>query len=689
MKKSAFLCFLPIMLFSSDKIVLEDVTVSATKFDENLSYVPMSVNVIDDKKLFKFSTTSLYDTFAKQLGVHVTGGEGRSQNINIRGINGNRIKILKDGVSVSDGYGANNLNDKAGFYTFDIANIKNIEIIKSSNLQGASSLGGTILIKTKQLEDYLQDKDYYVEAISKYTGISEKFQQNLAFAKRFGNLSIGARANASKSKQTQNYEKNVYKRDIDSYAYSILQSYEFPWAYQKFTFEYFDEKAIRTQSDITPTQDDGIWDPEKFYEDITTKTYSFANDLEFDTDYNILQENKLKFYYRKTQNKLYQNIKESRDVLGLVEKKSLINNNLFEDELKGISFDSENFIYENKISYGINTEFIDHQRPMNRISIKDTYVKNENKNPFYKSKTFAISSYITDKFDYKSLTIRPSLRYDFHKLSAKEQNNKTTQAFSPAIAITQNFSDNFNIYASYSYGFKAPTYDKVFANVPHLFGNPLSDFILMPNLDLKKETSKNYEIGLKFKDDLNSFYLSFYYSDYKDFISPKVTKRERNYSVQQYVNIAKAKIYGYEASYERTFGLFRVLADIAYINGKDENDEYLQTLNPLSGGFEVNFDLNKLNIYSRLNWESSMDKTPKCYDATSGDESACAKTSGYGSVDIGASYEYKNYAISFNINNLFDKRYVRYQDVAGRSYDMAEYDAANGRYVNLSFKMEF
>lgn len=688
MKKNIILFSLTTFIFADVK-VLDNITVSATKFDENLSKIPMSVSVLTDEQLFKYSTTSLYDTFSKELGVNVTGGEGRSQNINIRGISGNRIKIIKDGISVSDGYGADNLNDKAGFYTFDMANIKEVEIIKSANLQGQSSLGGTILVKSKQLEDYLQDKNSYFQAISKYTGISDKLQQNLAFAYRLDELSFGAKGNFANSKQTKNYEKNVYKRDIDSYAYSFLQAYEFPWAYQKFTFEYFNEKAIRKESDITPTQDDGIWNPDKFDEKITTESYTISNDLEFQTDFSLFQENYLKLYYRNTQNNLYQHILESRELANMVEKKTLINDNLFEDEIKGISLNSYNQILNHEVSYGINADFLNHRRPMSRISIKDTVLKKSDKNPFHKSKTFLLSSYLTDKFDIKTLTIRPSIRYDFHKLSTKKHKDKTSWAISPGIAVTQNFSDKFNMYFSWAYGYKAPTYDKVFANVPHIFGNPLSDFILAPNLDLKKETSQNYEIGAKFKDDFNSFSLAFYYSNYKDFISPRITERKRNYSIQQYINIGKAKIYGYEASYERTIGLFRILSSIAYINGKDENKEYLQTLNPLRGGFEINFDYDKLNIYSRLNWESSMKRTPKCYAADSGDEVACAKTKSYGSVDIGTSYTYKNYSVSLNINNLFNKRYVKYQDVAGRAYDMAQYDAANGRYANISFKMEF
>ena len=246
---------------------LGDVTVEGTKSEDKLSKIPLSVIVIDEKQYLKEGVTSLYDTFANEVGISISGGEGKSQNITIRGLSGNRIKVLKDGVSVSDGYGANNINDVMGSNTFDLTNIKKIEVLKGANaaVQGSGNLGGIILVKTNQLSDYLEHKDQYFSSTSKYIGQSTKFQENIVFAKRLNNLELGLRANYSISGSTDNYSGEVYKRDIDSSTFTLMQAYSFDNLYWTNTYEEFEEQANKSEG-YTPIQSDGIWKTKSFEE---------------------------------------------------------------------------------------------------------------------------------------------------------------------------------------------------------------------------------------------------------------------------------------------------------------------------------------------------------------------------------------------------------------------------------------
>ncbi|MDN3684939.1 TonB-dependent receptor plug domain-containing protein [Vibrio sinaloensis] len=80
--------------------------------------------MIDGEELRKSGATELYEVFKDEPGVSVTGSAGTAQNIAIRGMTGNRISIVKDGIATSDGYGASDINDIAGHNSFDLASAK-------------------------------------------------------------------------------------------------------------------------------------------------------------------------------------------------------------------------------------------------------------------------------------------------------------------------------------------------------------------------------------------------------------------------------------------------------------------------------------------------------------------------------------------------------------------------------------
>ncbi len=65
-------------------------------------------------------------------------------------------------------------------------------------------------------------------------------------------------------------------------------------------------------------------------------------------------------------------------------------------------------------------------------------------------------------------------------------------------------------------------------------------------------------------------------------------------------------------------------------------------------------------------------------------------TAGWGTVDLGLSYEpITDLFISGNLNNLFDREYVRYQDVGGMSDALSKYNAEAGRNFNVFVKYNF
>lgn len=154
----------------------DTIIVTGQRVQQKLSDVSGSITVITQEELDRQVASELTHVFRKIPGVSVTGSAGRPQNISVRGIGGNRILLIKDGVRVSDGFGADNINDKVGRFNFDLDDIKQIEVAKGagSSLHGSDAIGGTVVMNTKQPEDYLQQQDSYLAAKTLYGGDSNK-----------------------------------------------------------------------------------------------------------------------------------------------------------------------------------------------------------------------------------------------------------------------------------------------------------------------------------------------------------------------------------------------------------------------------------------------------------------------------------------------------------------------------------
>ncbi|MEF1340306.1 TonB-dependent receptor plug domain-containing protein, partial [Vibrio rotiferianus] len=193
---------------------MEEVVVTANKIDQPLSKVAGSVAVITNEQVEERGETELYDVLRNEPGVSVTGGAGRPQNITIRGMTGNRIVIVRDGIRSADGFGANDINDAVGRDTFDLSNFESLQIIKgaSSSVHGSGAIGGVVILESSQPGDFLKDKDFYTDVSGTYTDISNKYKgtSNLAF--RSGDTESLFNASYWQGQETRNFDEDLYDR---------------------------------------------------------------------------------------------------------------------------------------------------------------------------------------------------------------------------------------------------------------------------------------------------------------------------------------------------------------------------------------------------------------------------------------------------------------------------------------------
>jgi iron complex outermembrane receptor protein len=195
----AFLLF-PLVLPAStrDSVVIEDINVTATLYEGELSKIPGSISVLSNDKLEQFNNLSVHTMLNSIPGVYMHHGTLSTNRIVIRGIGSrtpyasNRIKAYINDIPITNGDGVTVIED------IEFSNLGRVELIKgpSSALYGAG-LGGTIKLTTKKNPNTLETGFRYgsfntrkTEASANYN--SEKFNINTSY---FNTKSDGFRQN--------------------------------------------------------------------------------------------------------------------------------------------------------------------------------------------------------------------------------------------------------------------------------------------------------------------------------------------------------------------------------------------------------------------------------------------------------------------------------------------------------------
>ena len=129
----------------------ENVTVTATRVATPSEDVGSSITLIDASEIDARQERSLPDVLQDVPGLNVVqnGGEGGQTSVFMRGANSNQVKVLVDGIDVSDPSSPNGAFD---FGKFDSADIARVEVLRGpqSGLYGSDAIGGVINILTKE-----------------------------------------------------------------------------------------------------------------------------------------------------------------------------------------------------------------------------------------------------------------------------------------------------------------------------------------------------------------------------------------------------------------------------------------------------------------------------------------------------------------------------------------------------------
>lgn len=139
---------------------LDTITVIATRTERALSEVAATVSITTAEDMERELTRDIADLVRFEPGVSVggTGSRFGLGGFTIRGIGGNRVLTLVDGVRVPDEFSFGPfLGSRRDFV--DIDSLSRAEIARGpiSSLYGSDALGGVVALTTKGPRDYLDE----------------------------------------------------------------------------------------------------------------------------------------------------------------------------------------------------------------------------------------------------------------------------------------------------------------------------------------------------------------------------------------------------------------------------------------------------------------------------------------------------------------------------------------------------
>ncbi|PRX31101.1 outer membrane receptor for ferrienterochelin and colicins [Orenia metallireducens] len=456
---------------------LDEIVVTASKYEEKLSEAPVSIEVIDEEEIKQKNAKNTADLLRDIAGIDVNdyGGVVGSKNISIRGSSSKQVLILIDGVKMN-----NHQNGVFDLGQVSIEQIERIEVVRgaASALYGANAVGGVVNIITKsgsQEPETITNVGYGSFGSQTYDlihrGKDERLGYNVSFSKR---ESDGHRENSELA------QENIFTKfnyDLNNYSDLLL------------SLQYIDSDKGSPGSEVYPSS--------TAYQDDETMNLNVQWDRKTEDN-----DSKLAFYYN-DQERIYENPDYNSYSKHQVDK-------------IGVDFNQTLYYDYNKISYG--GELV-------RENVESTDIKDGEQDSLNKA------LFIQDEWAITNpLKIIVSGRYDDHEGYEAE--------FSPRLGTVYTINSKLNLHASLGEAYRAPTFDELYGSYPgsswSWYGNP----------DLDPETSKNYEVGMKYLDKRTKVELNLFKRDVEEMINGNYFDEDKGYSTA--VNIDSAEISGIE-----------------------------------------------------------------------------------------------------------------------------------------------
>ncbi|GLT18726.1 TonB-dependent receptor [Vibrio zhanjiangensis] len=665
-------------VYADDYALFDEVVVTATRNEQQLEEVAGSISVVTDEQIEKTLASNVDDVLKYTPGVDaVSNGRMGIQQINIRGMQGNRVNILVDGVAQPYLYDQTYDFISSGRIALDTDMIKRVEVVKGS----ASSLYGSdgiVAFQTKDPSDFLKEGETFGGQIKLgFASRNDSFTENVVLANRSGDLESMVAYTRNDSELIENFANGDYQnysaKDLDAKADNLLVKlqYQVDSANRvEFIGELINESStgnIAHSSFPSYKRDDTTERNKLGLKHIWEGSSLLADSISSQLTWLSHQQTNTTDRQGTTQ---YGPVDEIKDYT--YEDKGIQTDFQFN---KGVSTENtEQFItyglaYSTKDIANLNKTF---KRSNNQTSLN-----------FYQpdAKETRIGLFLQDQISLleDTLAITPGVRWDSYETkpdnstagitSGQSYQTSTNSALTARLGAIYSITDHSKVFGQVSQGYRAPTFEELY------FSMPGQTYTNLPNPNLKAEESITYETGYRYTNNYSKSEIAVFYSDYSNFID-QVTIGSNTY---QYQNVGKANIKGIEFSsrimvsdvFELPEGISTRFA-ASYTEGEDGEKQPLNSVNPWNAVTSLDYDSpdNTWGSSIALNYyaEKKMSDINPTADFTASPNGVQVGTPSATVIDLTAYYRpIKDLTLSAGLFNLTDRKYWKWSDVRGKT----------------------
>ncbi|WPN22649.1 TonB-dependent receptor [Pseudomonas marginalis] len=701
---------------------LQQVTISATRNEQDVSSVPSTVSVHEREALDRQNVNTIRELVRYEPGVSVGGAGTRAGNagFNIRGIDGDRILTQVDGVEVPDNF-FNGPYAKTRRNYVDPEIVKRVEILRgpASALYGSSAIGGAVSYFTLDPDDIIKPgQDVGARLKTGYSSADESWLTSGTVAGRVQDVDGLLHLSQRNGHEMESYDGNnatglarTGANPEDARTTNILA--KLGWNYGDdnrlgLTYEkYKDDRDTNLKNAVGGPFNAGPfvsnWYRARTGNDtITRERFGLENSIALESPIADRIKTSLNYQIAKTDQTTAEIYQPSRRVLRTRETLYQERQWVFDAQLdKAFSLGETDHhvtygttLKQQKVTgsregaatclaVGSGCTAIGAPSPSAGDSVRKA-------SDFPDPTINTYSLFAQDQIAWNNWTFLPSVRYDYTQLKPKltedflnatdptriyphDDSTKTWHRVSPKFGLTYALTDHYTWFGQYAEGFRTPSAKALYGR----FENLQQGYVVEPNPDLKPETSKGIETGIRGNFDAGNFDVAVFYNKYKDFIDEDNTSVSPTGTIFQPFNIKRATIKGIEAkgrmnldAFGSPQGLYTQGA-VAYAYGRnDETGQPLNSVNPLKGVFGLGYDQEQygaLVSWTLVKKQNRVDKNT-FFSPDGNTTSAPFKTPGFGIVDLTGFYKVTHdVTVNGGLYNLTDKKYWNWDDV--RSYD--------------------
>lgn len=696
---------------------LKEINVRASRSARDKEAQALTQTQLDAEQIERAQSGRLSDLFSQEVDLSIraaaprftaagsASGRAGQEGINIRGLEGNQVLLLIDGVRIADSFSFGAFATGRGDYiNTDV--LKAVEVLRgpASMQHGSDGLAGAVSFTTIDPEDLLQGKQGFAGfARAGYSSLDKSRQANAALAWRnqdwqhllfigqrqgheVANQADGALADVADSRRTKPNPLDFTKYSVLTKSYWQMLPNQRLGLSLELVRQKLDSQVLSARA-VAPYSATSVIDLSA-HDEISRDKVSLEHRWQL-PQLSWLQQLESRLSYQ--QSRARQLSLEDRYTAA-----DRVRDNEYKNQAWYFSSLAQGRLAGAETSYGLD---------WSRAEI--SALRNGTVPPageVFPARPFPITNYqLVGAFwqgDWQSgpLTVSPGLRYDHYRLSPNSEGyqGKTVSlsdsAFTPRLGLLWQVERGQQAYLNLARGFRAPTPDQV----NNGFSNPLMGYATVGNPELKAETARSTELGWRGRIAGLRYQLAAYRNHYDDFISQQQVRGSgtaQDPMIFQYINLQQASIRGAEARLDWQLDeRWRWQAAYAQSRGEVRSagvSSPLETINPARLQTTFSYQQAAWSAYAQIQHQRG--KALADIPASSSNSKPFAPAA-YTTLDIGASWQLNSaWKLQAQIQNLTDRKYWRWSDVRGLSDSSPIKDAysAPGRQFLLSLRYDF